>query len=484
MPAPEFLIGWRGRKVLKIVKKGSGGTAVKYSNLVRPVLVALCSVFLGFSFVGSAYAQQPTLSVKGPNNESVGPFRWLIEEDVNQDVVPGQTCQAPDYTGCMSLEFAKSNMPVVAKGTDADPLPNLDPAKRYYISILPNSGGVDGGYTNGGAKISAGQASVDVVVQQLPLPTAQIRVFVFGDTYPINGQADTPEESGLEGFTITVEDTTAGEVMLTDVYGNPLGTTYDTTTGDVITMGDGTIHTDADGIALIKNLAPGKYGISAIPPAGQDWIQTTTIEGKHAQDSWVKANEPAYFVEFGPPGPHVSIGFVKKFDNTATLTGATRTTISGQVRSIHNSRPPNFAFHTGAPVPNCWVGLNNLATGVGQGVIAQPCNEDSTFSLQNVPPGEYQLAVWDGALDYLFATKNNTVDAGGTCNGGGSCNLGLSSMSLTIRTKTAFGMRAKLACWSRVPAFACATVRSTRVSRPTLPALHHTTKCSRSLPGS
>jgi len=381
----------------------------------------LCSIFLAISAVSNAHAQQPTLTVQGPSNESVGPYRWLIEEDVNQDVIPGQTCKSGNYAGCMSLEFHKSNMPVVAKGTDADPLPNLDPTKRYFISILPNSGSVDGGYTNGGAKISAGQTTISVLVQKNPIPTAQIRVFVYNDNYPINAQPDTPEEVGIPGFSIKIEDTTAGEFVSTDVYGNPLGTSYNAD-GTVATMGDGTITTDADGIALIKNLAPGKYGVNAIPPAGQDWIQTFTVEGKHAQDSWVKANEPAYFVEFGPPGPHVSIGFIKKFDNTASLAGATRTTISGQVRSIHNSRPPNFAFHTGAPVPNCWVGLNNLATGVGQGVIAQPCNADSTFSIQNVPPGEYQLVIWDEALDYLFASKNVTVNPDGTCNGG-SCNL-------------------------------------------------------------
>jgi len=396
---------------------------VKNTYLAKPVLVALFSVCLALSGITSAYAQQPTLSVNGPNNEAVGSFRWLIEEDVNQDVVPGQTCQSGHYEGCMGLEFQKSHMPVVAKGTSADALPNLDPAKRYYISVLPDSAGSGTGFTNGGAKISAGQTSVSVVVNKLPLPTAQIRIFVFGDNYPINGQSDTPEETGLAGFNILLEDAVAGQQIVNDAYGNPLGTTYDPATGDVITMGDGTITTDADGVATIKNLVPSKYGVQAVPPAGQNWIQTTTIEGKKPQDAWVKANEPAYFAEFGPPGPHVSIGFVKGFDNTASLTGATRTTISGQVRSLHNSRPPNFAFHTGAPVPGCWVGLNSLATGIGQGVFAAPCNDDSTFSIQNVPPGEYQLVIWDEALDYIFASKGITVDPAGTCNNGGSCNL-------------------------------------------------------------
>ena len=64
----------------------------------------------------------------------------------------------------------------------------------------------------------------------------------------------------------------------------------------------------------IKNLAPGKYGIMAVPPIGSDWQQTSTIEGTKVIDAWVKANEPPFFAEFGPPGYHVFIGFVEPFN--------------------------------------------------------------------------------------------------------------------------------------------------------------------------
>lgn len=393
--------------------------------------------------VSSVYAQQINLTVTGSDAAvAVGGYRWLIEEDVNQDVIPGLTCQDGNYDGCMSLEFDKSHMPVIAKGTydpagiNTTAMPNLDPEKRYFISVLPDSASTDGGYSNGGTKISAGQVDVNVDVNILPFPTAQIRIFVFQDNMPINNQPDTGE-NGLAGFTFMLEDAggrygVSGQQIATDVYGNPLGTTYtkvDDGTGTLVqevdVMGDGTITTDTNGVAIIKNLAPAKYGVIAIPPVGEPgWIQTSTIEGKKVIDAWVKANEPAYFAEFGPPGPHVFIGFTKAFDDTATkLSGSLRTTITGQVRSIHNSAPPNFAFHTGAAVPGCWVGLNNLAVGIGEGVYAAPCNDDSTFSIANVPPGSYQLAIWDKNLDYIFATKNITVDAAGTCNNGRSCNL-------------------------------------------------------------
>jgi len=89
-------------------------------------------------------------------------------------------------------------------------------------------------------------------------------------------------------------------------------------------MGTGFIYTDANGKALIKNLAMGKYGVQVISPLGSTWVgghatanvsgqwhQTATIEGTPTVDAWVKANEPMIFVEgFGPGTYHVFFGFV------------------------------------------------------------------------------------------------------------------------------------------------------------------------------
>ena len=67
----------------------------------------------------------------------------------------------------------------------------------------------------------------------------------------------------------------------------------------------------------IKYIPPGKYGTRAVPPPGETWIQTSTIEGTPGIDSWVKANEPNRLIEFGPALYHVFIGFVQPFDNLA-----------------------------------------------------------------------------------------------------------------------------------------------------------------------
>ena len=269
----------------------------------------------------------------------------------------------------------------------------------------------DSGYTIGGAPIAVGQSDVTVYVNAMPLPTAQISVYVFNDNNPINNAPDLPEEQGLAGFTIKVFEAggtygqSGGEVTQ-DAFGNPLGI----------------IKTDANGVALIKNLAPAKYTIYATPPTGSDWHQTATIEGTKGIDAWVKSNEPPFFTEFGPPGHHVFIGFVNKLNDATVLSGGS--TITGKVVNLHTSRPPDFPFYNGEPVADCWVGLNDLAVGEGRAVYAQPCNGDSTFSIANVPPGNYQLVVWDEALDVIFASHGVTVNGDGSCNTpGGSCDL-------------------------------------------------------------
>jgi len=364
-------------------------------------LVFVLALFLTGFF--QAKVQAFTLSVVDSSGGPVTSYRWLLQEDTTFDITAGDTSPA----NTLSLNFHTSYAPVVAKGTSADltPLASLDSTKRYFISVLP-----DGGYTMSGAPVVGN--NVTVTVHQHPIPTARISVFVFEDSQPINNAPDLPAEQGLAGFKIVLEDAggrygiSAGTQSM-DAFGNPLGTVYGAT-GNVVKMGDGVITTDANGEALIDNLAPGKYGVTVVPPAGGDWHQTSTIEGKKVIDAWVKANEPPFFVEFGPPGYHVFVGFVKTTYDATVLTGGS--TISGEVVNLHTSRPPDFTFYPGHPIPDCWIGLNSPAGGAGAGVYAQPCNGDSTFSIPNVPPGTHDLVIWDGNLDVIFATKQVTVD--------------------------------------------------------------------------
>ena len=433
----------------------------------RLVAASMAAFAVAVTF-GAAPALAASLTVTGVNKDGtrvpVTAYRWTLEQDDTYHVVPGngpgENGQDPDT---LSVRFHQSYMQVVASGDETDvaaKLAVLDPSKRYFISVIPREAGT---WAIGGTGFSGSDAGVTVLMNALPLPTAQIKAFVFEDNNPINNVADLPEERGLAGFTLILEDAggrygiSAGTEMM-DAYGNPLGSTYGAVPnngrcrkGDVfqsldgvgdrcVTMGSGIITTDADGVAVIKNLSPGKYGITAVPPAGQGWVQTSTIEGTHIIDAWVAANEPPYFQEFGPPGPHVSIGFVNTHpraanpaagdpgnlvNSPAALNGTH--TITGRVVNLHMSRPPDYTFYNGGPLDHTtpWVGLNSGAAGVGPGVYAAEAAPDGTFAISGVPPGDYQLAIWDDALDVIFATKGVTVNADGTCSSGGgaSCDL-------------------------------------------------------------
>jgi FtsP/CotA-like multicopper oxidase with cupredoxin domain/uncharacterized protein (DUF2141 family) len=344
-----------------------------------------------------------TLTVAGSDGGNVGSYRWLLEEDVTYQIAPG----TPD-PGQLTLEFHKSYMPVVAKGTSADlsPLVNADPARNYYVSVLPDNAGTDAGYTISGAPVKAGQAAVSVTVNKLPLPTAQVTVFAFEDNFPINNSPNLPQERGLAGFKVILIDAggrygiSGGQQML-DAFGNPVGTV-------------GTATTDADGYATFKNLSPGKYAVEVIPPAGQGWLQTTTIEGTKGIDAWVKANEPPLLVEFGVPTTHVFVGFVKQFTDPTAFTGSF--SISGQVVNFHMARPPDISATAPANAfANVYIGLNDPA---GKGIYAQPADPDTgEFTINNVPPGSYLVTVWDKYLDIIISfqivnVSNASVDLG------------------------------------------------------------------------
>lgn len=410
-------------------------------------LIIALMLFMGTMIHMNTYAIE--LNVIGVNKDGsetpVLDYRWLIEKDDTYHVIPG------DPNTNWAIDFHRSYMPLAAKGDTTMGTPPtgavLMPNTHYFVSVLPRE---QGSYTIGGAPFVTNESGnfadangvvipVNVYVNKLPLPTAQITVIVFQDNYPINNILDAPNEQGLEGFNIVLEDAggrygmSAGTQML-DAFGYPLGTVYqrDNQTGEFILDADGMpmpvmekhgkytyplvepLVTGPDGTLTIKNLSPGKYGITAVPPAGTDWVQTSTIEGKKVIDAWVKANEPPFFSEFGPPGYHVSIGFLNPFNALPTLdqTNGVRS-VQGRVVNLHLSRPPDTTFYPGGPFPHTtpWIGLNAGLAGGGQGLYAAG-TEDGQFVIPDVPVGDYQLVVWDNNLDLIFAFKSLTVTAG------------------------------------------------------------------------
>ena len=92
---------------------------------------------------------------------------------------------------------------------------------------------------------------------------------------------------------------------------------------------------------------------------------------------------------------------------TPVLPTPAGSTLTGRIVNTHHSRPPVFTFFNGAPVTECWVGLNEPLG--GRALYATACKKDSTFSIPNVPNGTYELAIWDDPLDMIISATTITV---------------------------------------------------------------------------
>lgn len=344
----------------------------------------------------------------------VGGFRWLVEEDTTYEVIPGSTASETLGTG-----IHRSHSPVLSAGiepTSSASIPVPDNL-RLFVSVLPSTLG----WQMGGAEVEIGQPSVTITVNSPPIPTARISVFVFEDNQPLNNAPDLPAEKGLEGFGIVIHDIGGHQMM--DVFGNMLGTTYmmnpdgtymlDVEGNPIVDMmGSGQVVTDANGEALIENIAPNKYGVLTIPPSGTDWVQTTTIEGTPVVDAWVRAGEPRYLSEFGLYTWHIFHGYAHPMEFPDPGAG-TVGNITGQVLYLHQAKPPKpRGTEGGWPPPYAWVALNDLNAADNQ-IYAGPCDENGNFDIQNVPPGTYQLVVWDWALDVIIDFRTVIMPAGG-----------------------------------------------------------------------
>ncbi|NPT60323.1 hypothetical protein GNZ13_38650 [Paraburkholderia sp. 5N] len=388
-----------------------------------------------------------------------------------------------------------------AQQTPVDPgQVSLDPTKHYYISVLPgdagntfaNGGGspqpVSGptrqfdiatdcpttadfapgtgkcGHTMGGAPIAAGQKTVSVLVQETPVPTAKVSVFVFEDDAPLNGEVDvsggtdafgTAREPGLGGFEIKLWDDAGGTgdptgQMSYDMFNMPLsnslqGTkdpvtgldacpisrqadTFNPVTGQLTSSdgmvgmiptcpkyeSDGKTLSPLVGQAIIANLMPGRYGIVATPAAdrigrGEEWLQTNTLDGQKGHDAFVKVGGPAYFQEFGPAGFHVAIGFANPKIINARLpivcAGSTTCTngLKGRVTNLHYSRPPNENLYGSGSRTS--LGFTQCYVSVGdpdgEDIAFTKCDADGKFSFTGLPAGTFRITIFDQWNDQI-----------------------------------------------------------------------------------
>jgi len=356
-----------------------------------------------------------------------GAFRWLLEEDNSYSTKVQPGVHVLDSTA-VSIHPSHATVVATSYNSGGNPavVPIPDPTRSYFLTVWAK------GYTLSGTAIAAGQTEATVYVHRHPIATAQISVYVFEDNQPCNNAPDLGAERGLEGFRIRVFDDLAE--VTTDTFGNPLGTTYvldadgnpvlDPDGNPIVDQLGSGIYTDADGNALVKYLAMGKYGVRAFPTDGQEWIQTSTIEGTPTVDAWVRSGEPPYFAELGAISAHVWFGFIRRcrFGDTTDACASAKAdtpgtgTITGRVAYIHDARPPRApGLEPGGPVPLAWVALNDL-TGNDALVYAQPADpETGEFRIENVPAGTYQLVAWDAPhQDYIIDFRTVVVREGET----------------------------------------------------------------------
>jgi hypothetical protein len=320
------------------------------------------------------------------------------------------------------------------------------------------AGGVCG-HGMGGAPIAKGahdaSQSITVMTEPSPFPPATLSVFVFEDDYPLNGEHDagggidvlSPNEPGLGGFQITLADDAGGTGDATgnptyDMFNMPLSNslagTIDPVTkmdacplstqvtsvsqggdssqngivGMIITCpkyeSDGTTLSPLAGQAVVKNLWQGRYGVIANPGAdrlarGEEWVQTNTLDGQKAHDSFMRIGEPAYFQEFGPAGYHVTIGFANPKiinDRGTALCNAgadCNHEVKGQVTTARMSRTPDERLYGSGSrdafsFTQCYVSIGDPDGGDFQ---FAKCDGDGNFDFKNVPAGNWKITTFD-----------------------------------------------------------------------------------------
>ena len=325
--------------------------------------------------------------------------------------------------------------------------------------FTPGSGAC--GHGMGGATIAAGQTAVDVKVEETPLPTTKVAVFIFEDDFPLNGENDAGggvdrlaiNEHGLGGFEVRMFDDAGGPgdatgQMTYDMFNYPLSNSLagtpdpahpgndacpitanpDGLIGMVVTCphfeSDGVTVSPLEGQVVISNLMPGRYGIVATEGAdriarGEEWLQTNTLDGQKAHDSFIKVGGPSYFQEFGPGGYHVLVGFANPAIINARGTEICKKTtclnsLTGVVTTSRMSRTPDQRLYSSGSraslgFTQCYVSLGDPDE---EDFAFTKCDADGRFTFKNLPDGNWRITLFDQWNDQIVDGLSTPVSLG------------------------------------------------------------------------
>jgi hypothetical protein len=325
------------------------------------------------------------------------------------------------------------------------------------------------GHGMGGTTLAPGQLTVNVPLEETPYAPTKVAVFVFEDDWPLNGEEDAGggvdtlaiHEPGLGGFEISLYDQAGGTgdatgLMTYDMFNFPLSNSLagtpdpahpgndacpltknpDGLIGRVVTCphfeSDGMTASPLEGQAVIANMMPGRYGVEANVGAdrlarGEEWLQTNTLDGQKAHDSFIKIAGPAYFQEFGPGGYHVLVGFANPAIINARRPGfcasegvVCNNTVTGKVTTERMSRTPDQRLYSSGSrdslsFTQCYASLGDPD---GEDFAFTKCDADGNFTFQNmIPPGDWRITLFDQWNDQIVDGLSTPVRVPAGANG-------------------------------------------------------------------
>jgi hypothetical protein len=368
-------------------------------------------------------------------DDSPTEFKYLLVENNVGDYTgvlgePGHPCNsmnASDFPASCdwpSIRAIKATASIYSTGDHTEwsniTAFDLPTGEKFMVTVMAEGYRLCGGYfTVPDPSADPSAADEDFVVsmacQRHPLPLGTIRVFVFEDNAPCNGQYDGPAERPLFDFGIGVNDMEGP--ITEDYYGNSLLE----------------IVSDEHGIIEVPHMWPMRYDIDIGPPPNEGWIKTNTLEGGHGWDYWLFEGWEGYDPEFivgAERFPFALGAFVRETPlptaapdgeepkTNVTLTGHIETAsawfpfvaggmlnqpgIDGNMPGIRRKGP---LFNQDGIVAISDLGKLDRTT------IITRTDPDGNFTIDNFLPGSYLIAFFDITQRFILQIKTFTVSS-------------------------------------------------------------------------